>query len=315
MHFITSKKKKALVMPLLKLVTWLNPIMPKTMIQIRHLLRMKRFANLQNPKDLNEKILWMALNTDTTDWSRLADKYEVREYVQECGLEEILVNQYGLWNNMDMVPFDILPNAFVMKPTHGSGDVVIVRDKSTADLEGIKIKIQNELDEHICTSAAEMHYMRIPHRVIAEELLINDPISERYSSTLIDYKIWAFNGKVHYIWVCMNRFVKNKNGAEVMTYDRDWNAHPEYCRVTADFSLAPPIPKPARYEHMLEVAEKLAEPFPVVRVDLYNLNGLIYFGEMTFTSYGAIMDFYSDEFLRKAGDEIDLSNVKEGNKI
>ena len=138
MHFITSPKKKKLVTPILKIVTWLNPIMPKTMIQIRHLLRMKRFANLRNPKDLNEKILWMTLHTDTSEWSRLADKYEVREYVKECGLDDTLVKQFGLWNNMNEVDFDKLPNAFVLKPTHGSGDVVVVRDKTKADLEGIK---------------------------------------------------------------------------------------------------------------------------------------------------------------------------------
>lgn len=310
MHFITSKKKKAIVMPILKLVTWLNPIMPMTMIQIRHFLRMKRFANLRNPQDLNEKILWMAVNTDTTEWSRLADKYEVREYVKECGLEETLAKQYGLWENMNEVDFDMLPNAFVLKPTHGSGDVVVVKDKTKADLEGIKSKINAELDEHICTSAAELHYTRIPHRVIAEELLINDPESEKYSSTLIDYKIWCCNGRAEYVWVCMNRFVRNKDGAEVMTYDRDWNAHPEYCRITPDFSLADPMPKPAGYNHMLEVAEKLSAKFPVVRVDLYNLNGKIYFGEMTFTSYGGIMDFYTDEFLKLCGSKVALSGVK-----
>lgn len=309
MHFITSEKRKKAVMPILKLVNWLNPRMPKTMVQIRHLLRQKSFANLKNPQDLNEKILWMALNTDTTEWSRLTDKYEVRKYVCECGLEETLIPQYGPWNNMSEVDFDQLPNSFILKPTHGSGDVVVVRDKATADIEGIKKKIQQDLDTYLITSSAELHYARIPHRVVAEDLLKNDPISEKYSSTLIDYKIWVFNGKAHYVWVCMNRFVKNKDGAEVMTYDRDWNVHPEYCRVTPDFSLAEPMPKPAGYDHMLEVAESLAKPFPVVRVDLYNLNGKIYFGEMTFTSYGAIMDFYSDLFLKKAGSEIDLSNV------
>lgn len=309
MHFITSKKKKALVMPILKLVTWLNPIMPKTMIQIRHLLRMKRFANLRNPQDLNEKILWMAVNTDTTEWSRLTDKYEVRKYIKECGLEDILVKQYGLWNNMNEVDFDQLPNAFVLKPTHGSGDVVVVKDKSKANLEGVKAMINAELAEYICTSAAELHYTRIPHRVIAEELLINDPESEKYSSTLIDYKIWCCNGRAQFVWVCMNRFVHNKDGAEVMTYDREWNAHPEYCRITPDFSLADTMPKPTGYDHMLSIAEKLSSKFPIVRVDLYNLNGKIYFGEMTFTSYGAIMDFYSDEFLQKCGSMIDLSSV------
>ena len=306
MHFITSPKRKKAVMPLLKLVNWLNPRIPKTMVQIRHLLRQKRFANLRNPQDLNEKILWMALNTDTTEWSRLADKYEVRDYVRECGLEDTLVPQFGLWNNMNEIDFDKLPNAFVLKPTHGSGDVVVVRDKTKADLEGIKTKINAELAEYICTSAAELHYTRIPHRVIAEELLINDPVSEKYSKTLIDYKIWCFNGKAKFIWVCMNRFVRNKDGAEVMTYDRDWKAHPEYCRITPDFSLADPMPKPANYDAMLEVAEKLSAKFPIVRVDLYNLNGKIYFGEMTFTSYGAIMDYYSDEFLQKAGNMIVL---------
>lgn len=309
MHFITSPFKKKLVTPVLILVTWLNPKIPATMIQIRHLLRMGRFARLRKPQDLNEKILWMTLHTDTKEWSRLADKYEVRNFVRECGLEDILVKQYGLYNSMAEVNFDDLPNSFILKPTHGSGDVVVVKDKSKVNIEAIRTKIQNGLDEYICTSAAELHYTRIPHRVIAEELLINDPVSEKYSSTLIDYKIWCFNGKAQFIWVCMNRFVKNKDGAEVMTYDREWNAHPEYCRETPDFSLAEPMPKPNGYEHMLEVAEKLAEKFPIVRVDLYNLNGKLYFGEMTFTSYGAIMDFYSNEFLKLAGSMIDLSNV------
>lgn len=309
MHFITSPLKKKLVTPILWLVTWLNPKIPSIMIQIRHFLRMGRFAKLRKPQDLNEKILWMTLYSDTKEWSRLADKHEVREFVRECGLDEILVNQYGLYNSMYEVDFNKLPNQFVLKPTHGSGDVVVVRDKSKVNLEVIIEKIQKELEEYICTSAAELHYTRIPHRVVAEELLINDPVSDKYSSTLIDYKIWCFNGKAQFIWVCMNRFVRNKDGAEVMTYDRDWNAHPEYCRVTPDFSLADPMPKPNGYDQMLEVAEKLAEKFPVVRVDLYNLNGKLYFGEMTFTSYGAIMDFYSDEFLKLAGSMIDLSNV------
>lgn len=310
MHFITSPLKKKLVTPILKLVTWLNPIMPATMIQIRHLLRMGRFAKLRKPQDLNEKILWLTLHSDTKEWSRLADKYEVRGFVKDCGLEEILVKLYGLYYSMDEVEFNKLPNAFVLKPTHGSGDVVVVKDKLRVNLEEVKNKIQNGLDEYICTSAAELHYTKIPHRVIAEELLVNDSLSAKYSSTLIDYKIWCFNGRAEYIWVCMNRFVKNKDGAEVMTYDRAWNAHPEYCRVTPDFSLAEPMPRPNGYEHMLQVAEKLAENFPVVRVDLYNLNGKIYFGEMTFTSYGAIMDFYSDEFLQLAGSMIDLSGVE-----
>lgn len=307
MHFITSPKRKKAVMPLLKLVNWLNPRMPKTMVQIRHLLRMKRFAHLRNPQDLNEKILWLALNTDTREWSRLADKYEVREYVRDCGLDVILIPQYGVWNNVNEIDFENLPNSFILKPTHGSGDAVVVKDKKSANLNNVKEKIQESLNSYLITSSAELHYGRIPHRVVAEQLLQNDPISERYSATIIDYKIWCFNGKACYNLVISNRSIHNKDGADFMTYDRDWNAHPEYCRETPDFTLAEPLPKPAEYEHMLEVAERLAKPFPLVRVDLYNLNGNIYFGEMTFTSYGGIMDYFSDLFLKKAGSEIDLS--------
>lgn len=310
MHFTTSPKRKKIVMPLLKMVSWLNPRFPLLMTQIRYFLRFKKFAHLRNPQNLNEKIMWLALFTDTTEWSRLADKYEVRNFIRECGLEDILVKEYGLWNSMSEIDFAQLPNSFVLKPTHGSGDVVVVKDKNKVDWPAICSKVQKELDEHIITGASELHYERIPHRVIVDDLLLNDEVSSKYSSTLIDYKIWCFNGVAQYVWVCMNRFVRNKDGAEVMTYDRDWNAHPEYCRITPDFSLADPMPKPAGYDRMLEVAEKLSAKFPVVRVDLYNLNGKIYFGEMTFTSYGGKMDFYTDEFLELCGKSIDLSKVE-----
>ena len=113
------------------------------------------------------------VNDRQIDMIKLADKYEVRDYVRECGLDEILIPQYGLWYNMDEVEFDKLPNSFILKPTHGSGDVVVVRDKANADIDGIKRRIQEELDVHMITSSAELHYGRIPHRVVAEQLLLN----------------------------------------------------------------------------------------------------------------------------------------------
>ena len=159
------------------------------------------------------------------------------------------------------------------------------------------------------TGAGDLHYLRIKNKVIFEGLLINDEVSAQYSKTLIDYKIWCFNGRAEYIWVCENRFVHNEDGAEVLTYDRNWNPHPEYSVWTKDFTQAAPFPKPKNFERMLEVAETLSRDFPVVRCDLYNLDGQIYFGEMTFTSLGGMMDFYTPEFLRICGDKIDISNV------
>lgn len=307
MHLTTSKTKRKLFAPVLKTVTWLSPRCPKLIVWLRYVERMKKLPHLKNPKNLNEKILWLALNTDTSEWSRLADKYAVRDYVKECGLEDILVRLYGVYDKAEEIDFGVLPVSFVLKTTHGSADVIVVKDKTKINVEEARLKMQNKLDEHLITSGAELHYLRIPRKIVAEEFLINDEKSEQVSKTLIDYKIWCFNGKAHFIWVCMNRFVKNKDGAEVLLYDRDWKPCPNYCAITPDFSLADPIPKPDGFEHMLEVAEKLSEPFPVVRCDLYNLAGKIYFGEMTFTSYGGIMDFYSEEFLNKCGDLIDLN--------
>lgn len=309
MHIITSKTGRTIFKPLFVLVNWMCPRFPKLIVNIRFWMREKRFPNLKDPQTLNEKILWLALNTDTTEWSRLSDKCAVRDYIKDCGLEEILVKQYKVWDDARQIDFTDLPQSFILKTTYGSG-VKMIRDKSQYDINEIR-KMYHDLDKNfMITSSAEKHYLRVPHRIIADEVLINDPVSKQYSQTLIDYKIWCFNGKVHYIWVCMNRFVTNKDGAEVMLYDRDWNPKPEYCAVTPDFTLAKPIPKPNGYEHMLEVAEKLSKPFPVVRCDLYNLDGKVYFGEMTFTSYGGIMDFYTKEFQQIAGGLINLSDVK-----
>ena len=171
-----------------------------------------------------------------------------------------------------------------------------------------------EKKKFLVTGVGDLHYLRNKSRIIAEGLLENDEVSTKYSETLIDYKIWVLNGRAEYIWVCMNRFVHNKDGAEVLTYDRDWNPHPEYSVWSNDFSQAQPMPKPAGSERMLEVAERLCQGFPVVRCDLYNLNGKIYFGEMTFTSLGGMMDFYTPEFLRLCGDKIDLSLASTHNK-
>ena len=315
MHITTSKTKRMLFAPLLKTVEWLTPRCPVFMAKVRYFARFKKRINLKDPKDLNEKILWLSVNSDTREWSRLADKYAVREYVHECGLDDILVPLYGVWDKAEEIDFDKLPQSFIMKSTNGSCSNILIKDKNQISREEFVKKVKDIEDKKVLvTGVGDLHYLRNKSRIIAEGLLENDVVSAKYSETLIDYKIWVLNGKAEYIWVCMNRFVHNKDGAEVLTYDRDWNPHPEYSIWSNDFSQADPMPKPAGFERMLEVAERLCQGFPVVRSDLYNLNGKIYFGEMTFTSLGGMMDFYTPEFLRMCGDEIDLSKVSTANK-
>lgn len=276
---------------------------PELIVRIRYRLRFHKRIDLDNPKTLNEKIQYLSLRTDTTEWSRLADKYAVREYVSDCGLADTLNTLYAVWENADEIDFDKLPDRFILKTTSGSGNCVIVKDKSQIDKNGIRKYFKKMLNTVYGLSEGNPHYSRIKPRVIAEALILNDPESAKHSTSLIDYKIWCFNGKAYYIWVCTNR---THSGTNVLVYDTDWTVHPEHCNFTRYYSEGKVVPKPKNLGLMLSMAEKLAAPFPVVRVDMYNIDGRIYFGELTFTAVGALMNCYSDEFLLHTGQLIKL---------
>lgn len=277
---------------------------PATLVKLRYFVRFHKLLNLKSPQTLNEKILYLSLRTDTSLWTELSDKWKVREYIKDCGLSDILVQLYGVWPKVENIEFDKLPDSFILKTNHGSGDAIIVNDKNQINRSDIIISLSKSLSTRYGNLEGGKHYMRIKPVVIAEQLLINDDVSKQFSSSIIDYKIWCFNGKAYYIWTCCNR---DKNGADVMTYDIDWQPHPEYSRFYAHYRRGQIIPKPGNYDEMISVAERLAKLFPVVRVDLYNIGNKIYFGEMTFTSLGGLMDFYTDEFQIKAGNIIDLN--------
>lgn len=296
-------KEKKYAYPIVWCVRIIGRYFPELLVRIRYMLRFRSRLNLNFPRTLNEKILYLSLRTDTSLWTRLADKYNVREYIYECGLSDILVNLLGYWQSAKEIDFDNLPQSFVLKTTQGSGDIILVKDKSAID----KVDVIKRMDVAVKTRYGELeggkHYMRISPAIIAEELLYNDTQSLQHSTSIIDYKIWCFNGNPHYIWVCCNR---DHNGTDVMTYDLNWNAHPEYSNFNAHYRRGKVIPCPENLQEMLNVAKILSKPFPVVRVDLYNICGKIYFGEMTFTSLGGLMDFYSDEFQNICGQLINL---------
>lgn len=303
MHIRTNPVLNVLFRPVLNLSQWLGTNYPVFFAKLRYFARFKKRLNLNNPQTLNEKMLYLSLCTDTKTWTELADKYRVREYVQACGLDEILVRLYGVWDSPYDVDYDKLPSQFVLKSNHGSGDVVIVKDKSTLNIEATNKYFAKELATPYGALESGLHYMKIQPKLVAEELLKNDAVSLKYSSSLIDYKIWCFNSKAYYVWVCCNR---DKHGCDVMTYDIEWNAHPEYSIWMSHYRKGQVIPKPKNFEKMIEIAERLAKPYPVVSVDLYNLDGKIYFGEMTFTRLGGLINFYTPEFLSMCGDIINL---------
>lgn len=301
MHITNSKALSTIFYPILKGAEWLGIHHPKLLIKLRYLLRFKRFPNLGTPKDLNEKILYQKLFSDTKVWSVLADKYSVREYIKSCGLEEILVPLYGVWDDAKKMKFDGLPNQFILKANNGDGkgNYFIVKDKSQCRTDEIINLAEKWLTrKNIGALAAEPQYSSIPPKVVAEELLVPS------NGSLVDYKIWCFNGKPHSFLTCSDR----KDGkVSLGAYDLDWNYIDGAMISSKDYPTADILPKPKNIDEMIRIASTLSKPFPQVRVDLYNIDGKIYFGELTFTSLGGMMNYYTPNFLLEMGSRVDLT--------
>lgn len=263
---------------------------------------MHREIELNNPQDINEKINWLKLNGDYERWALLADKFRVREYIEFKGLKDILIPLYGVWDSADKIDFDSLPRSFILKTNGGSGDAVIVKDKNSFDTHGAVSKLNKFLKMPYGVHSGEPHYLFIKPKVIAEKLL--KPV-ESFSTSLIDYKIWCLNGIPSYVFVCYSR---SKKQVKVEIYDLDWKHHPEYSVFNDHYvDGGGKVPKPKNFDKMLEIASILSEGFKQVRVDLYNIDGRIYFGEMTFTSNGGYMDYYTPSFLEEMGKKIDMN--------
>ena len=278
---------------------------PVATVKTRYFLRFKRFPNLKNPRDLNEKILYLKLFTDTSVWSELADKYKVREYVKSCGLSSVLIPLYGAWERVEDIPFDELPQTFILKANNGDGkgtNIKVDKAKMTeADWGSLRKRLQGWLStDHIGALSAEPQYRGIKPMILAEKLL---PCHEGESS-LIDYKLWCFNGEPYSFFVCSER-QEDGYHATADCYDLEWNRFPGNMQASPHITVATKaLPKPACLDEMIEVAHKLSKPFPEVRVDLYAVNGKTYFGEMTFTSLGGMMDYYTPAYLLEMGNAI-----------
>lgn len=278
-------------------------LMPKKTC-INHIYRKLFGKEIQweNPQTLNEKIQWLKLNSDTKLWTKCADKYLVREFIKEHNLSDILVPIYGVYKSANEIDFSKLPKSFVLKTNNGSGDIIIVRDKDTVNEAKIKEELQKNLTGKFGLYQTEYHYLEIPPRIVCEELLV-DPA--RPNEALVDYKIWCFNGEPYCIFGISNR---TKDSFQMYLYDLDWNPIGEgrlnysshHKKGTNE------LQRPLNLKKMLEYAKILSKDFPQVRVDFYEIDGTIYFGEMTFTSNGGYMRYFTDEYLLEMGKAIKL---------
>ena len=291
-----------------KLVQCANRFFPVAVCKMRFRRMFGRKMNLRDPQDINEKISWLELYSDTSLWTLCTDKYRVREFVKEKGLENILVELLGVWDDAKEIEWETLPKEFVLKTNNGSGTVLVVRDKSKLDIPKTITLFNRYLQQYQYPSTTEFHYQGIKPCIIAEELLHVSDDERTWTNSIIDYKCWCFNGKLDSIWTCTNR---DKNGTDVALFTKEWDYRPEASIFNSHYRKQNHlVPRPACLDEMIKVAETLSQPFPVVRVDLYVINDKVYFGELTFTSLGGTMNFYTEEELLRMGHEIDLSTVK-----
>ncbi|MBQ8365439.1 MAG: hypothetical protein IJX41_06115 [Bacteroidaceae bacterium] len=265
----------------------------------------KKDINWKNPTNLIEKIYWLQLNTDTSLWTLCADKYRVRQFVEERGCGEILNKLYGVWNNADEIDFDSLPNSFVLKTNNSCGQIILVKDKKELDIADAKRKLKTWMNTTYGYQGAQLHYTRIKPCIIAEELLIN---SKNKDKSLVDYKIWCFDGKVECILVAGERTWSDTgvDGYSLSMYDKEWkNISDKALNTNNKHFDGKDFEKPASLERMLEYASILSKGFPEVRVDFYEINDKPVFGELTFTTgYGS----YKTSFYEYLGSKIDLQD-------
>ncbi len=295
---------KKIILAVINLLCKLHIFKPIQVDRLKYYYKFHKMPDYEHPSDINEKINWLKFYGDTSKWSDLADKYKVREYVQSLGLEDTLVKLYGHWNKASDIDWSKIPNQFVLKVNNGSGDILICRDKEKLDKMAIVKKYDKLVETKYGDVTGEPHYAKIKPCVIVEELLDVDKQSIK-SSSLIDYKIWCLNGKPYCIFCYWNR---STQGVDSGAYDLEWNYRPEWSIFTEHYRQGKEvIPKSKNLDYMMEVASKLSVGFPILRVDLYEVEDKVYFGELTFTSQGGYNDDMTPELLLEMGNNVKLN--------
>lgn len=281
----------------------LNPIGE---IYRNYIPRFNKKPNLNTPRNLIEKIYWMQLHCDTSIWSLCADKYKMRDYVRAMGLEEFLPKICGVWEEASEIDWDSLPNRFVIKTNNGCASVIIVNDKNTINRDKVRIQLKHWLDIPYGYRGYQPHYLAIKPCIIAEELLVQDESLNEISCSMVDFKVWCFNGKAESIFVAYNRC---KTLLNVDLYDVNWNRL-RHCiknhgidKVNDDILF----PRPKCLDQMLSIACRLSKGHPQMRVDFYVVNEKPVIGELTMaTGYG----YFTEEYYNHLGDLTDVSLMK-----
>ena len=296
--FITNPKARFVFLNSLGLY---NRMSDEKFLKKAYKVIMNQKLNLDNPQTFNEKLQWLKLYNRKPEYTMMVDKYKVREYVAEQLGEEYLIPLLGVWDDPDEIDFDALPNQFVLKCNHNAGlGMYICNDKSKLDIRQVKKELCKGLKQDYYLTNREWPYKDVPRKIICEKYMIEEVESKKGNSELTDYKFFCFNGNPKFM------YISHDHATDATTDFFDMEFKRLNMRMKDPNSNIIP-PKPALFESLKEIAKKLSAGIPFVRVDMYVINGRIYFGELTFFHNAGFTRVYPKEWEKTLGDWIDLS--------
>lgn len=284
-----------------RLLSLFRFIPDKTMLKLQYRIKSGRQLNFKNPRRYTEKIQWYKLNYRNPVMQQCADKYLVREYVKSKGLESILNDLYAVFEAPDDIDLTALPEKFVLKLSNGSSTNLLIEDKDKYNLDEIKRRFKDFCAQSGTSAGREWVYNSKQKPVIVAEQYLEDPANENH--TLRDYKIFCFSGKPEYIICVDGRYTDHYCH---VVYDTDWNKQNV---IIGESSAAANYERPDTLQYMLEIAATLSSEFPFARIDLYSIQGKVYFGEITFFPWSGYMEFEPDEFDFVLGEKFELPHA------
>lgn len=286
---------KATLVKVLKPMSHLLP--DKMYISLYYYMKMHKKMNWKNPQTFNEKLQWLKLYDRKPEYTKMVDKYEAKKYVADRIGEEYIIPTLGVWDKFDDIDFDKLPDQFVLKCTHDSGGLAICRDKNSFDKQAAKKKIDRSLKNNYYWSSREWPYKNVKPRIIAEKYMEDTATAE-----LRDYKIFTFDGVAKALFIATERANETEE-TKFDFFDVEFN-HLPFTNGHPNADICPA--KPETFDEMIKLAERLSINIPHLRVDLYEVNGKAYFGELTFSHWGGMMPFEPAEWDKTFGDWIKL---------
>ena len=285
----------------MKLFRKLSRLIPdRIYLQIVYFKHFRRFINFNNPKTFNEKIQWLKLNYRKEEYTNLVDKYRVKQYITKLIGEEYVIPTLGVWKNVDDIDFKSLPEKFVLKCNNDSGGIVICKNKKDFDEAKAKSFLKERLKNNGYWYGREWPYKNVKPCIIAEKYM-----EDSISKDIKDYKFFCFNGSMEFFDIDIDRFIEHRANY----YDRNGNFLPfgkTYC--PPDYTKKIEMPK--NLDKMIELAETISHNTVLSRIDFYEIDGQVYFGEITFYPGSGFSPFTDEKWDYKLGDMIDLPNIK-----